>query len=207
MLNTKIYCFLEALSKKFKEILVIAGNHDEYLEEFVDPVKLKPKTKKPPLSHCTYLLNSSVTISGVKFYGSPWVPVFRQWAFQLKRGQQLDDNWKQIPSDTDVLITHTPPLGVLDLSAHHLRAGCLSLLGHVVTRVQPRYHIFGHIHESYGILKTSNTTFINAATCDKSYRARNAPVVFDIPISGGFSKESQRELERDFKNLGISSNL
>lgn len=52
-----------------------------------------------------------------------------------------------IPDDTDVLITHTPPVGHGDLCSSGVRAGCVELLTTVQKRVKPKYHVFGHIHE------------------------------------------------------------
>lgn len=52
-----------------------------------------------------------------------------------------------IPSDTDILVTHTPPVGHGDLCCTGVRAGCVELLSTVQNRVKPKYHVFGHIHE------------------------------------------------------------
>ena len=54
-------------------------------------------------------------------------------------------------------------------------------LRHVQTRVRPRFHIFGHIHEGYGTSSDGMTTYINASTCNYHYRPVNPPIVFDIP--------------------------
>jgi len=61
------------------------------------------------------------------------------------------------------------------------RGGCVDLLSEVTERVAPLYHIFGHIHESYGATTNGTTTFVNASTCTHSYRPDNAPVVIDLP--------------------------
>ncbi len=53
-------------------------------------------------------------IEGLKFYGSPWQPTFHNWAFNLDRGEEIKKVWDKIPNDTDVLITHGPPFGILD---------------------------------------------------------------------------------------------
>lgn len=52
-----------------------------------------------------------------------------------------------IPNDTDILVTHTPPIGHGDLCCSGVRAGCVELLTTVQKRVKPRYHVFGHVHE------------------------------------------------------------
>ena len=57
-----------------------------------------------------------------------------------------------IPLDTDVLITHGPPFGILDRCYDDQRVGCEELLK-AVKRVKPKLHVFGHIHENYGLLE------------------------------------------------------
>lgn len=74
-------------------------------------------------------------------------PEFGNWAFNLKRGSECLSKWNMIPDDTDILITHSPPLGHGDLVCSGVRAGCAELLATVQKRVKPKYHIFGHIHE------------------------------------------------------------
>ena len=49
-------------------------------------------------------------------------------------------------------------------------------------RVKPLYHIFGHIHEGYGVEKKGGTTFINASTCTINYNPKYPPIVFELPI-------------------------
>lgn len=74
-------------------------------------------------------------------------PEFGNWAFNLPRGEECLSKWDLIPDDTDILITHTPPLGHGDLVCSGVRAGCVELLSTVQNRVKPKYHLFGHIHE------------------------------------------------------------
>lgn len=90
-------------------------------------------------------------------------PEFRKWAFNLPRGGQCLSKWNIIPDNTDILVTHTPPLGFGDLCCTGVRAGCVELLSTVQQRVLPKYHIFGHIHESNYIYILLITVFI----CDK----------------------------------------
>ena len=53
----------------------------------------------------------------------------------------------QIPTNTDILLTHGPPAGIGDLTRRGDNAGCVNLLHEIQTRVKPLYHGFGHIHE------------------------------------------------------------
>jgi hypothetical protein len=91
--------------------------------------------------------------SGVLVFGSPWQPEFCDWAFNLDRGQPLIEKWSQIPDETDVLITHGPPFGFGDLCSNGFNSGCEDLLRMIQMRERPpRVHIFGHIHEAFGVL-------------------------------------------------------
>ena len=130
-----------------------------------------------------YLEDNGCEIGGYKFWGSPWQPEFCNWAFNLSRGVACDRKWQQIPSDTDVLITHGPALGHGDLcNGGGHRAGCVNLLAHITERIQPLYHISGHVHEGFGATTNGVTTFVNASTCDYAYAPRNVAVVFDLPL-------------------------
>ena len=124
----------------YKHKIVIAGNHELGWDS-------DTKDLKNELTNCTYLEDSSVEINGLKIYGTPYQPEFGRWAFNLERGRECLDKWNQIPSDTDILVTHGPPLGFGDECKRGNRAGCVDLLHTVQQRVKPKYHIFGHIHE------------------------------------------------------------
>lgn len=152
--------------------VVIAGNHDWCFQE-------SPKEARERMTDCIYLQDESTTIEGVKFYGSPWQPVFFDWAFNLRRGPQIAQKWDMIPSDTDILITHGPPCGFGDQTRVGVSAGCLDLLA-AVRRVKPICHIFGHIHEGYGRSHEDGIEFINGSTCNINYRPVNEPIVVEI---------------------------
>eukprot|EP00042_Codosiga_hollandica_P029937 m.169127 g.169127 ORF g.169127 m.169127 type:complete len:98 (-) comp53218_c0_seq1:131-424(-) len=62
------------------------------------------------------------------------------------------------------------------------RAGCVDLLREIQTRVHPKYHVFGHIHEGYGLTTDGQTTFVNASTCTYHYKPTQPAIVFDLPI-------------------------
>jgi Icc-related predicted phosphoesterase len=135
-----------------------------------------------------YLQDSEVEVEGLKVYGSPWTPWFHDWAFNAQRGEDIKGLWDNIPGDTDILVTHGPPLGHGDrvLYPPGQRVGCEDLLNRV-KEIKPRLHVFGHIHEDSGKWDrywdkkgTSLTTFVNASSCDLSYKADNPPIVVDI---------------------------
>jgi Icc-related predicted phosphoesterase len=118
---------------------------------------------------------------GYNIFGSPYTPIFHNWAFMLSP-EGLKAKWKEIPDNTDILITHGPPKDVLDKCITGINAGCEFLREEVLNRVKPKYHIFGHIHETYGIEKIDDTTFINASNVNLAYKTANLPIVFELPI-------------------------
>ena len=162
--------WLASLPHQYK--LVIAGNHDWCFER-------TPSKAAEIMTNGVYLQDQAVTIKGSVFYGSPWQPTFMNWAFNLPRGQQLADKWKLIPDSTDVLITHGPSYGILDECIDGKRAGCEDL-SNAVARTKPSYHVFGHIHEGYGVLEKDGVTYINASVNTHLYKSENPPIVFDL---------------------------
>lgn len=94
------------------------------------------------------------------------------------RGEVIREKWAKMPDSTDVLVTHGPPATILD-GVRGIPQGCADLLEKVL-HINPKYHVFGHIHEGYGGAKLNDTTFINASVCDGRYRPINKPVVFEL---------------------------
>lgn len=152
--------------------ICIAGNHDRIFE-------LQPAVAASliPVS-VTYLEDAACIIEGVKFWGSPVQPTFLHWAFNRRRGEEIDQHWQKIPTDTQVLVTHGPPHGKLDLvGTEHV--GC-EMLRRRVEAVRPACHIFGHIHGARGTDTLGPTRLINAAICTENYRPINLPFVIDL---------------------------
>lgn len=116
----------------------------------------------------------------IKIYGSPWQPEFFNWAFNLPRnGQELYQRWANIPLNTDILITHGPPFGVLDqVKGQYEHLGC-QLLANRLQDVKPKIHIFGHIHTGYGYFFDGITHYINAAVLNEQYKFVHTPLTFD----------------------------
>lgn len=150
--------------------IVIAGNHDWSLEGVEYPELW--------FQHATYLQDEAVTIEGIKFYGAPWQPEFFNWAFNLPRGEALREKWRLIPEDTDVLITHGPPYGILDRVESGDKVGCVDLMN-AIERCKPKLHLFGHIHEQYGVKLRGETRFANASICDPAYKPSQECLVID----------------------------
>ena len=150
--------------------VVVAGNHDICL--------MKDPSVSRLLTAGYYLQDSGIEIEGIRFYGSPWTPRFGSWAFMCNE-HELYQKWQRIPDNTDVLITHGPPFGILDINRSDDRTGSASLLD-AVLRIKPQVHVFGHIHESQGCYQQGGTTFCNVAICDLGYKPSRKPSIIDV---------------------------
>jgi len=66
--------------------------------------------------------------------------------------------FKEIPDETEILVTHTPPKNIFDENKNYQpndmgilkNFGCEFLREEILTRVKPIYNIFGHNHDCYG---------------------------------------------------------
>ncbi len=162
--------------------ILIAGNHDWLFQRDPDLARLLLEKHQGRGIH--YLEDSGMEIEDVRFWGSPWQPWFLDWAFNLpRRGDRLREVWNRIPLDTDVLITHGPPFGILDQVHGGEHLGCEEMKIRL-RAVKPRVHIFGHIHDGYGAAQSKVTTFINACTSTEAYQALNRPIVVDLSATG-----------------------
>lgn len=184
--------WLESLPHKYK--VFIAGNHDWFFDPNA-PKRFRDWSlyhfysvqelllKYPSL---TYLKDSAVNIEGWVIYGSPWQPWFHDWAFNLpfRDIDTAEKTWAKIPDNTEILVTHAPPEGILDmgwdgrLGDHYLR-NRLNHLGKL------RLHVFGHIHEAagkeeYETEDGTKLTFVNAAICTRAYEPTNLPIIIDL---------------------------
>ena len=106
-----------------------------------------------------FLQDRGVTIDGMNFFGLAY-----------NHSEEL------IPADADIVITHEPPVMILDESAgtHWGNAP----LRKRVFEINPQYHLFGHAHESYGTLKQGNTVFSNATLLDEKNSLIRKPRLF-----------------------------
>jgi Icc-related predicted phosphoesterase len=151
----------------FEHKIFIAGNHDFFFEK-----ESKEEIAKVIPQNVIYLNDSGIQIEGINIWGSPIQPWFFDWAFNKQRGTDIAKHWELIPKDTDILVTHGPPMGILDKTTKGLSVGCEELT-RTVKSLHLKMHIFGHIHEAYGCQEVDGTEFINASVLDVKYRLVN----------------------------------
>ena len=169
-------------SRDFVHRLFVAGNHDRFPEACPERAR-----RLAFEAGVTWLDDAGCRVEGVVFWGSPITPRFHHWSFMRDPGPDIERHWAMIPKETNVLVTHGPPAGILDEVRHpdgsRERAGCPSLLERIA-EVRPALHLFGHIHEGHGRLERDGVSHVNVSTMDSGYRIANAPVVLELPRAG-----------------------
>lgn len=161
--ETEVMDFLNwFLDLPYRYKVFVPGNHDEcLLDASIDGLD----------KNCFFLSNSGVVIEGLKIYG---VPAFIEHSMT---GED-ERNMRHIPTDTDILVTHQPPYGILDY-ADGTHYGSHTLLKRV-GEIHPRYHLFGHIHDAYGERINGLTCHYNSSLMDENYNLINQPRLIRI---------------------------
>ncbi len=163
--------------------LLVAGNHDRGLQKKIEKYNLQLPNS------VTLLTNSGIEIGGVRFWGTTFVSHTLAFLNQLKGQTEDVENkiYSQIPSGTDVIITHNAPKGILDFaSPDGYSVGSVALLNKVVA-IKPKLHIFGHVHYQYGVKKSGNTIFINASLVNNEEELINKPIILSDSLNLGYS--------------------
>ncbi|KAI8367472.1 Metallo-dependent phosphatase-like protein [Radiomyces spectabilis] len=172
--------WLGALPHRLK--IVTGGNHDHILDERFGYIEEKQYVlSRMQQANITYLEHESYLLppdlGGYKMFVSPYAPIHLGGAFMPRN---LQPYWEKIPSDTQVLVTHTPPYGYQDrIIRGNRHVGCPHLRAKI-DQIRPKVSIFGHIHESHGVAFSEHTLFVNASACNARYRANQPPIVFDL---------------------------
>lgn len=164
------------LKQKYRKKILIAGNHDNWIE--------KVPMLKETFYDCEYLCDSGTEFEGLKIWGSPWTKTFpgmnpHCMAFTCETEEELDQKWALIPEDTHILITHGPPYGIFDQTRDNHLVGSTSLLVRLA-QLKPLVHCFGHIHEKGGkdmwLPWKNGTAIVNASHVNERYEPVNKPV-------------------------------
>lgn len=201
--------------QNYKKKVLIAGNHDNFFEKegfekikdaysdigvdylcdsgttFRDWPELKPGMED----------GTTLEVKDYKIWGIPWSKRFVGMNPHCMAFTYYDETWlydekvMKIPVDVDILITHSPPYGILDevklegqfkLSEPPLQmyehVGSTALYNWLKYVGRPRLHVFGHIHEAYGQCEVFPTyddkmmISVNASIMNENYQPVNKPV-------------------------------
>ena len=143
--------------------ILVPGNHDTCVDI-------------PIWEGINVLINDELVIKGVKFFGSPYTPIFNNW-YYMKPEEELRRMYDTFPTDIEVLITHGPAYGVLDkYDGKHIGSKALS---DFFIKNYPRYHIFGHNHEAGHIIQNGTNSY-NVAMCNQEYKLIYPLTIIDL---------------------------
>jgi Icc-related predicted phosphoesterase len=157
-----------------RDKITIQGNHEPMNEEEFTERKEAVHDVAPNVH---FVAQGLVTIRGVKIYCSSGTSSTYKWAWSVDEAGITRPRWSSIPYDTDILLTHKPPLGTLDKSIYGYNLGNRELFARVVQLMSHSLslHVFGHVHDDRGIAKNGNTLFVNASICDRVCEGEYVP--------------------------------
>lgn len=96
------------------------------------------------------LHGEATEIGGLRIFGLgyavPETP-FGAWSCDLREEQAA--SLLERCETTDILVTHSPPKGVADVTSSGMSVGSEAIYK-AITRLQPRLCLCGHIHDSWG---------------------------------------------------------
>lgn len=162
------------------KVIFTPGNHDIQFEK--EGPQFGTLSDLAQMAGLVCLIHRPFFYDGLMFFGSPWTPRFGHgWAYNADADKR-SVLWDDIPSSADVVITHGPPQNYGDKTYDGQVVGCEYLRDALVHRIKPKLHIFGHIHEAYGVYThpVVGTTFVNASVVNLNYQPVNAPIVIDL---------------------------
>lgn len=190
----EFYKWLEKQNQKYKKCVCIAGNHDNFFSQSISN-KEAEEMGIPCDGFLDYLCDSGTEFDGLKIWGSPWTKSFEGMNpkckyFTLDTEEELAEKWALIPENTDILITHGPPLGIMD-KVENFFEGKIEYTGSsslhklfYYEQLMPKLHIFGHIHEGHGLVEYMQdmpyTKFINCSYVNEKYQPVNKPIRIEL---------------------------
>ena len=161
--------------------IFVPGNHSIAIE--------KRLIKPDDFPEINFLIHEQMELFGLKIFGSPYTPRFGKWSYMIRR-EVINRYWEQIPENIDILITHGPPKGILDLTINpdgkYFQCGCNALKKRV-EKINPMIHCFGHIHDepnikNFGIYckNPDQTKYANCSCVINNQKGINEGLVLNI---------------------------
>lgn len=163
--------FLGSLKHKVK--VVGAGNHDVFVQSELGMAKIH-------MSNAKLVVHEPFMLSDKKCFFTSYLPYYNKWAFEVADDKARGKLFAQIPDDTEILFSHCPPYGILDVIDSGENIGDHELLKRVRDLKHLKYHIFGHAHASHGITDIRGVQYINCSIMDDRYDVVNQPMIVDI---------------------------
>lgn len=166
-----------------KHVISVQGNHELWVRDNFQEAKSLAESVCPNVHFIGD--HGLVEIEGIKIYGSAITPFFHNWAWNVERGPDIAAEWAKIPDDVNVLVTHGPAEGILDIvpfqnGAPKELVGCKDLFDRIMKLEKLKVHICGHIHHSHGYQYFNEKQFYNVAICDEMYMPTNPITVIEL---------------------------
>lgn len=160
--------------------IIIGGNHCGFhlVPNFLEILGWLPGNVDMMFSYTIYLENSGCTVYGRKIWGVPHTNVptwFRRqgWSFGCYNDRdesKMGEIVGQIPLDTEILITHGPAYGLMDIVPDGEHTGSKTLANKIKLMSNLKLHCHGHIHANPGKVRIvdeysnkTKLTIVNAA--------------------------------------------
>lgn len=135
----------QILWKAEKPVFILMGNDDGLLNQ------------DWPSENNVHNINlKKVTFKGYTFIGYCYTNMHIGNHFKRSEQEQERDfrRMEKHLNENVILVTHGPPYGILDRTAVGIRIGSHALASSM-TRCTVAYHLFGHVHSSYGFSRNS----------------------------------------------------
>lgn len=182
--------------QEFEYKILVFGNHDIVTDEkFYEDNWKRFHDQKVELPQDYWSRKGIITLVGesitlwvgsekVKIWGHPGLnPMQNNWAWSLENFQESDKLWNSIPNDVDIIITHSPPYGILDRTDRGTHIGNEEYSSWLLKNSNKRlFCFFGHMHIP-GKYILENVKLFNVSCCRDTYfgpRLKYKPVVLDI---------------------------
>ena len=164
-------------SSPYQHVLLVPGNHDFALQ------RIEPGEFETSKFHI--LIDKSIEINGKVFYGMPWCPVLKNWAFYAP-DHIMSGICDRIP-DGDVLIVHCPPkFGTQGVvlqkdNYNYLKDFGNPILTEKLIQLSYKWVLSGHIHTgNHEVEMLNNTNCVNVSMRDEDYQVKYKPFVFEL---------------------------
>ena len=186
-----------ALAAPCKHVVMIWGNHDFIGENFykgwldsedIHEILFQNDIGTPKIH---ILCDESIELLGVKFYGTSWCPSLKNWAF-YGDSKRLKEKFSNIPSDTNILLTHCPPkFGkqgmVLQSDSYNYLSdyGCKELQEAIEKKFAVKstttFILSGHIHSGNHCEEVhGGFVYRNVSVKDEDYVVSYEPYILEI---------------------------
>lgn len=120
-----------------------------------------------------------------KIFGTPYCKQFGNWAY-MEPTERLEELYKDIPNNVDILLTHDQPYGYGDIVLQHTYWNTGESIGNkplleAVLMKQPKYMFCGHLHTStHDCVNINTTKRYNVSIKDENYEVAYEPLYLEI---------------------------